>query len=598
MRAGTRIAWRYALLMEIANKLADNFKVRKEESYSLVEQHLRRWRSYRRAVTANVINVVQAATGQVGTPEERISELAHRLELREIEASLHHLLDVAKILPIILIDRLDEGYEPDEIGIGLVDGIVQAAIDTKSKFKDVRTYVFLRDNIFRAVSRLDPDYSRNIEGQLLRLHWDESLLFNLVCNRLRVAFGLNIENSLRLWNRCAARDLEDKEGFRKCLRLTLYRPRDVLGLLNEAFRNAARHDRQQIVGEDIELTAKAISNGRLDDLHKEYSTIFPGLPLFTAAFANKSPELTVGEAAGAIQDVMRQDKYTSDIQQQIAILQTPLAVVRDLYRVGFLGVLDSSSRNYIFCHDGRDPNKEFADDTRILVHPCYWMALNATKNSLEPEQAEQIYDEYDIEIVSETPEQRTKRIGQVIAELDKIPHGSEGFKEFEDWCLGAIQIVFAGALRNVELHPNKHAVQRRDVVGTNLGETPAWKRIYEDYRTRQAIFEVKNYSGLSGDEYRQMLAYLTGEYGQLGFFVNRDDDVTLRKGGDLDWMKEMYDRHNVLIVKLTGKYLCKLLSKLRNPQKHDSPDKALNGLLDTYVRLYVGGVEGGAKKRR
>ncbi|HAZ13447.1 MAG TPA: mdtC domain protein [Bdellovibrionales bacterium] len=51
----------------------------------------------------------------------------------------------------------------------------------------------------------------------------------------------------------------------------------------------------------------------------------------------------------------------------------------------------------------------------------------------------------------------------------------------------------------------------------------------------------------------------------------------------------MYKSHDVLIIKLTAKFLCNLLSKLRSPQKHDAPDKALNALLDLYLRTYVNG---------
>jgi hypothetical protein len=53
------------------------------------------------------------------------------------------------------------------------------------------------------------------------------------------------------------------------------------------------------------------------------------------------------------------------------------------------------------------------------------------------------------------------------------------------------------------LHPNKAGVQRRDVVATNVGESPFWRRIYQDYGTRQVIFEVKNYEALTADDFRQ-----------------------------------------------------------------------------------------------
>ena len=81
---------------------------------------------------------------------------------------------------VILIDRVDEGYEPDELGVALVDALVLAAIDINTRIEQARVVLFLRDNMARAVEQLDPDYSRNIEGQVLRLHWEEAQLFSLV----------------------------------------------------------------------------------------------------------------------------------------------------------------------------------------------------------------------------------------------------------------------------------------------------------------------------------------------------------------------------------------------------------------------------------
>lgn len=94
-----------------------------------------------------------------------------------------------------------------------------------------------------------------------------------------------------------------------------------------------------------------------------------------------------------------------------------------------------------------------------------------------------------------------------------------------------------------------------------------------------------------------MLSYLTGDYGKLGFIITRDDSHNLVKGTDLDHFLEMYNRHERTIVKLTGRYLCTLLSKLRSPQKHDEPDHLLNKLLDTYSRQYVSGQVAPANKR-
>ena len=233
------------------------------------------------------------------------------------------------------------------------------------------------------------------------------------------------------------------------------------------------------------------------------------------------------------------------------------------------------------------------------MHPCYWLALDCREQTLEPEQAAEIHDEYDIEVSSQTPEIRNHRLGQTMSQLVHIPVGEAGSRAFEEWCNQAIKIVFAGGLRNVVLKPNGNSVQRRDVVGTNHGQTPAWKRILDDYGSRQVLFEVKNYTDLiGGDEYRQVLSYLCNTYGRLGFIITRSDTIDLEKGKELDWMREIYLNHeHRLVIKLPAKVLIGLLSKLRNPQKHDATDEALDGLLDLYERRYLSLPSGKHRKK-
>lgn len=599
LRAATRIGWKYALLLEITDHLASKYKFAPMLSECpVLSIHLKKWKAAGPDIFARLRGTFKRAISQSASPEERIGNLAINLELQEVQEALDKVLTAAKFQCVILIDKLDEGYDPDDVGVGFVDGVIYATIDINTKFEQIKTVLFLRDNIFRAVATKDPDFSRNIEGQVLRLHWDSYLLLNLVCNRLRRAFMLEIENNQRLWDRCTANELQHQDGFKKCLQLTLYRPRDLLILLNEAFFVAAKHDRKQIVLDDIEVTAKAISNHRLDDLQKEYEAIFPGISQVTSLFFGRNPEMKVSEASGLIAELLQRDDLTPKIQQEFAILSIPKDVLRALHSVGFLGVHDAQTATYIFCHDGKNPGKELNLDDRILVHPCYWLALNLTKNSLNPEEAEEIDDEYEIQIHSETPDIRIAKLGAAISNLEKIPLGRDGDSEFEQWCLEAAKIVFAGKLRNFELHPNKNAKQRRDVVATNTSDTGVWRRISEDYSTRQVIFEVKNFQGLGPDEYRQMLSYLNGPYGKLGFIITRDINTELTKEVELPWFLEMYNNHHVMIIKLTGKYLSTILSKLRSPQKHDAADTYLDNLLDTYSRLYLSNQTSIKKKKR
>jgi hypothetical protein len=409
----------------------------------------------------------------------------------------------------------------------------------------------------------------------------------MACSRLRAAFKIEQEKNLRVWDLVTERDLKGMEGFRRCLRLTLYRPRDLLVLLNTAFNHAQSHNRNVIVNEDIEIAAQQISCSRLDDLKKEYREVIPGITHLLSLFSGTKPTLSLSDVTDLIDRLKRDDIPNPAESQTLAILTSGEDVIHTLFSVGFLGVWKPTASSYVFCHDGKDPDFSVDATSKILIHPCYWISLNLNDQALCAD-AEEIHDEYDIQIRSETPEIRKHKLGKIISDLSAINEGSADAHKFEDWCLQALRIVFATGIVNAELHPNRDLSQRRDIVARNAEGTSTWDRIWKSYQSRQIIFEVKNYSAdLGPDEYRQMLSYLCGEHGKIGFIINRSTAAELQKDKELKWVRVMYHEHERVIVKLPATLIVNWLSKLRNPQKHDVPDKGLGALLDTYERLYL-----------
>jgi hypothetical protein len=53
----------------------------------------------------------------------------------------------------------------------------------------------------------------------------------------------------------------------------------------------------------------------------------------------------------------------------------------------------------------------------------------------------------------------------------------------------------------------------------------------------------------------------------------------------------MYNKHRVLIIKLTGRSLGSMLSKLRATKNVDPGEYGMNKILDTYTRLYLSGAK-------
>jgi len=589
IKAGAKIVWKYALYMEVLSRLNGHYKLKKHLNPSVIDPHIKEWGDAKDNVATKLRRKLRKILTNKNSPEENIADLSQNLKINEVEESLNDVFNQSDQKIVLLVDRLDEGYTPDDMGVALVDGFVQSVIDLNSKFSGhVQGIVFLRDNMYRSISINDPDFTRNIEGQVLRLHWDDYGLFNLVCNRLRVANKNSQENNTRLWNTYTARDLRGREGFRLALRLTLYRPRDILVLLNNSFLHASIDERKEIVLDDIEISAKSISENRLHDLHKEYESIFPALNLFTSVFSSASSEMTISSAKDKVSRILEKDDHEPRVQRDLVFFGDSTQVLQRLYGIGFIGIYDDKASSFVFCHDGRDPAKELDLDSRILIHPCYWLALNLSEKTLDIGMAGDIYDEYDIEISSISEEQRHARIGQIIEEIKEIEHGKSGCVSFEDWCLQAIKLLFAGSLSNIELHPNKNGRQQRDILATNMETTPVWKRILTDYGSRQVVFEIKNYENLGADEYRQINTYLGNDHGRLGFIITRSKDNNLEKGRELGWAQELYfNQDKKVVIKLSERYLIKHLSKLRSPQKHDAANIELNKLIDTYIRQYL-----------
>ncbi len=417
-------------------------------------------------------------------------------------------------------------------------------------------------------------------------------LFNLVTKRINSSLGLKLENSRKIWERVTAdqglgSELRGEGGFKKCLQFTLYRPRDIISLLNKAFFQSLSEERDTLIMKDIEAAAKMISKARLDDLQKEYYAIFPSIKPSVNAFMGTTSKMSVSVVLNHVEKYFTSTNNLSEKEKVDYSLLGADGVLRALYSVGFVGIYDKQSNIFTFCHDGRNPDREFRDNDNVLIHPCYWIALNLSKNALSPDDAEQINDEYEIQVTSLAPELRSQKIGQLISALVQIDDGIDCASDFENWCFNVLKLIFSSHLDNFEQHPNGFSTQRRDIVATNIESSAVWKRIRSDYGVRQVIFEVKNYKDVGASEYRQMSTYLARNYGSLGFIISKSDSNEPKSGAELDWCKEIFSEHKKLIIKLNAKFLASMLSKLRTPEKYDVIDKNLAKLIDTYERNYL-----------
>lgn len=596
-RAAARLLWRGHILLSLAKRLRGHYKLRKNTVSSELESYLDSHPSPEQPETAFEYALRILQKHRNSTPNSLPSLIAGDLDLENLETMVATGLSESGRSALFMFDKLDDGWRPSAIPTALLGGLVLAASDLTDRRSNIHAIAFVRDNMFRALAYFDDDFSRHVEGADLRLRWDGASLLHLIAKRIRLLYNIDAENDVKVWNRFAQRGLEGREGFERCLKNTLYRPRDLIVLLNRAYSIAAAAGRTQVVEEDVDSAARMVSAERLDDLFKEYSVVLPGLKLFAELFRSTKAIWTYGEALVLLDDALENEKYATEEAGDFALLGTAGELFMALYGVGFLGIRSDPTGSYSFCHDGaRSDLANVQLSASVAIHPCYWRALDVAANQTEIELVARAYDEYDGGRVEEVRDRRVHQLGQAVEELHRIATGDAGAHAFEDWVLRAVKIVFAGALQNVQHHPNGAAVQRRDIVATNSATKGFWSRVLADYGSRQVVFEVKNFADISLDDVRQALSYSGREYGKLVIIVYRGENEGVSER-ERAWLQEMYSQHQLLVFLLPAKLLQRFVSKYRGKNRPDYWEQHMTRRLDTHLRNYVNVRSAGRRSR-
>lgn len=579
-----RLSWKISLLFEVGHQLATFWKYKEKKPTEALSSLTNEFPELLDVSPPQ--RVVEILRDSVKHSDDAITDyIVKKYKLGRLEAAVSSALSELGRDSIILIDRLDESWKGTEISTALVGGLAIAVSDIRDKIPGIHTVLFIRDNMFRALAGFDQDFSRHIEGNTIRLHWTEEALFHMVANRIRVGFELEIENDRRIWNRFAKRELRDRKGFQEVLKNTLYRPRDVIVLLNRSYLIAARSGRAEIIGDDVERTAVQISKDRLRDLVNEYRAVFPGISKITAAFQGLSAYRYLSETIEFLNSWLAERKFAEREDSDLAILGSGKEIFEMLYSVGFVGIGEEGAQSASYCHDGaRSDLKGLTGKEAVIVHPCYWKGLSIQES--DELSLVEVYDDYQHPQEDDVKDQRKRLLGSLVSDLPRMPLGMEGSSEFERWSLRAVQILFSGYLSNPELHPNPTGVSRQDVVATNVSDHGFWRRLLEDYNTRQVVFEVKNYEELKQDDYRQVSSYLGQRAGSFGIIVSRGSSEGLRNR-ERSWLLDIYLNDHKIVFHVPAALLARCIRKIRNPERFDYADQQLAKRLDTYERRYL-----------
>jgi hypothetical protein len=343
-----KIAWKICMLSTAAEQIQEHYRSsrHKEANHFLSEYTSRHSVTMSSKGASRCEDIVAETVRLTGTtaPELLPRKMADLFETSDLEAAVRDALRSIRKTLIILHDGLDEGWTPDAVSTALLGGLGATTAEFYDGEIDIRSMLFIRDNMFRALAYFDQDFTKNIDGHLVRLKWTTQALLKFVVNRLRVALGRTNGSDIHIWNRFASRGLTGLDGFQLCLKQTLLRPRDILLLLNKAYSQAQSEGREQIILEDVNASAAHASEDRLNDLLKEYRVVLPGLEHFVRIFARAPKRFSISTAMGWLTNAVDNVEGRTWQEGDFALIGNVQSIFFDIVRCRILGAVRSGKQ--------------------------------------------------------------------------------------------------------------------------------------------------------------------------------------------------------------------------------------------------------------
>lgn len=395
----TLLAWKYVFLVQISEYLLEDAK-------SLYGHNSLSWPEPLRQVRRFLVNYEGEKTGWlqntfkiisrirnigVKLPVAEISVETQPDETQDFDNKLDDITDAIRLAlrrvnmepAYLLVDKVDEIWDPTPESKELIIGLLRAMKEILEELQSVHTIVFLRSDIYESLEFHDSDKFHSMEEHVW---WSKQDLKEMLALRMKLSTGLLYAKPQTLqpgppqqtqhagpdtnviWQSLFPSQIEHKDSFEYLLQYTFMRPRDLIQLCNLCRDRAQdrRHDR--ITEADIQDALPKYSQWKLQDLRDEYRIQYPFLEiLFTSVFYNTSSRLDRAAIKQSFERVRERlvrnfgDYYFNPLDNLLQVL----------YSIGFLGVLDQGAVRYAFLG-----HKAFiAYVSQFEIHPMFRWAL-------------------------------------------------------------------------------------------------------------------------------------------------------------------------------------------------------------------------------
>ncbi len=239
---------------------------------------------------------------------------------KEFEAGHRHVS--------IVIDKLDEFWDGSDDANNRLIGLLLAAREMNYRLKNLKTFVFLRSDIYRTLRFPDKD---KFPAIYTAITWTEQGLTDLLEKRVAVSLGIKPGDALQRLMVAEVTGVRSRGGRRKALDYIFdiihERPRDLLTFCNFAKEEALSKNHHLIESEDLTSAYAVFSNTKRGNIEAEYSAAFPPIGTLLEALARSRVRVSYEVLRRTLQDACQKGSLEPDSAIRALVEREVLGVV-------------------------------------------------------------------------------------------------------------------------------------------------------------------------------------------------------------------------------------------------------------------------------
>jgi len=424
---------------------------------------------------------------------------------------------------ILLLDRIDDSWDGSDTAVIMLMALMHACIEVQTSLRCVRPLLFLRENVFDRVRKIDKESTR-LETCVVSMDWTHALLLEMIERRLSFPFSTKLPIGGATWNRFfekTAAESSESLIFEYCQE----RPRDILTYCSFAIELAQSRKHLCVNIQDILDARRRFSETRLKDLGDEYSENYPQIALVLSRFYGLGREFVITGIEDFIKKILIDVEIKNLCASWIFNFIQPEQFVNLLYNIGFVGIQTSSGIKFRSLGPSSSSPPPITSQTHIVIHPSYTDALDLRTVIIST--LDQALSWQAVGLLTELPESIDfttyyNKLDEIMEEMKTLPEGRGHSAKWEDIVGEIIRLCFFKWLSNVESQENEvDGCVVRDWIAANRAKTGFWSMMFHKYGATQIIWECKNYSNLKAKDFQQISYYMNDTIGRFGIIVFR-----------------------------------------------------------------------------